>query len=138
MKNFQFLNIFQTIKLWCQVHIQVTSLLRKISIGMFKKKSSFFRVWLYQKQLGSLKGTSHSPRCCWHVRSLFSFCVCMLISTFILCLYDWGGWRGMRQTKLDMNTSVSLTKRKLCECICTKFKLTRVKLIFIKLLLTFV
>ena len=98
---------------------------KKISIGMFKKKSSFFRVWLYWKQLGSLKGSSHSPRCCWHVRSLFSFCVCMLISIFILCLYDRGGWRGMRRTKLDMNTSVSLTKRKFCECVCTKFKLTK-------------
>ena len=36
---------------------------------------------LYEKQLGLLRGISHSPRCCWRVKSfLFSFCVYMIKS----------------------------------------------------------
>ena len=34
---------------------------------------------LYEKQLGSLGGMSHSPRCCGYAKSLlFSFCVYMI------------------------------------------------------------
>ena len=45
---------------------------------MFKKEKVFvtLKVWLYEKQLGSYGGMSHSPRCCVNVKTLlFSFCV---------------------------------------------------------------
>ena len=36
---------------------------------------------LYEKQLGLLRGISHSARCCWRVKSfLFSFCFYMIKS----------------------------------------------------------
>ena len=45
---------------------------------MFKKEKFFvaLKLWLYEKQLGSYGGMSHSPRCCVYVKTLlFSFCV---------------------------------------------------------------
>ena len=47
---------------------------------------------------------------------------------FILCLYDQGGWCAyqdlalrskMGWTKIDINTSGSLSRQKLCKCVCT-------------------
>ena len=64
------MDFFQTIKRCCRVHVQATSLLKR------NKHWNAFRVWLYEKQLGSLRVMSHWPRCCWYVKSiLFSFCV---------------------------------------------------------------
>ena len=67
------MDFFQTIKRCCQVHVQATSLLKR------NKHWNAFRVWLYEKQLGSLRGISHSPRCCGYGKSLlFLFCVYMI------------------------------------------------------------
>ena len=40
-----------------------------------RKKQYFvtFRVWLYEKELGSLRGISHSPKCCCNMSNLFDF-----------------------------------------------------------------
>ena len=60
-------------KCCCEVHIQATWLLKR------NKHWNAFSVWLYKKQLGSLRGISHSPRCCWYVKSLLLlFCVYMI------------------------------------------------------------
>ena len=58
--------IFQTRKRCCQVHVEATLLFKIISIGMFQKEANFcyFQSMLYEKQLGLLRGISHSPRCC--------------------------------------------------------------------------
>ena len=67
------LHKFLTIKCFCQVHVQATSLLKR------NKHWNAFRVWLYEKQLGSLREISHAPRCCCYVKSLlFLFCVYMI------------------------------------------------------------
>ena len=42
MNNKIYIYFFQRIKRCCQVHEQATSLLKKISIGMFKKEASFY------------------------------------------------------------------------------------------------
>ena len=64
---------FQTIKRCCQVHVQAISFLKR------NKHWNTFRVRLYREQLGSLRGVSHSLRCCWYVKSfLFLFCVYMI------------------------------------------------------------
>ena len=77
-----YIDFFQTIKRCCQVHVQVTSLFKKISIGMLKKKQFFvtFKVCLYEKQLGSLeRDIPFTEMCCVYVKSLlFSFCVYMI------------------------------------------------------------
>ena len=44
------INFLQTIKCYCQVHVQATSFLKR------NKHFNAFRVWLYEKQLGSLGG----------------------------------------------------------------------------------
>ena len=63
------MDFFQTIKRCCQVHVQATSLLKR-----------------NEKQLGSLRGISHSPRCCWYVIFLL----------FLFCVYIWSS----RMTRL--------------------------------------
>ena len=54
--------------------------------------------------------------------------ICQISFIFILCLYDQGGWRAYRDlafrsemgsTKININTSVSLSRQKLCECVIT-------------------
>ena len=56
--------------------------LKKYKRWNVSERSNFFptfRVWLYEKQLGSLRGISHLPRCCWYVKFiLFSFSVYMI------------------------------------------------------------
>ena len=73
-----YLDFFQKIKLCCQEHVQAS----RIYTHEFLRKKQFFLtfwVWLYKKQLGSLRGIYHSPRCCWYVKSLlFSFWVYMI------------------------------------------------------------
>ena len=83
--NFNYLHrFFSNNKCCCKVHVHATLLLKTISNGMFQKEANFFLyVWgmLDEKQLGLLRGISHSPRCCWYVRSLlYSFCVYMIKS----------------------------------------------------------
>ena len=54
----------------------------KKSIGILKKEAIFvtFRLWLYEEQLGLLRGISQSPRCRWYAKSLlFLFCVYMIM-----------------------------------------------------------
>ena len=102
-----------------KVHVQATSLLKR------NKHWNAFRVWLYEKQLGSLRGISHSRRCCWYVIFLL----------FLFCVYIWSSgmtrFRSkMRWTKIDINTSASLSRRKLCQCVCTNLNKQKVKLIF--------
>ena len=55
-------------------------------------------------------------------------------------IYDQAEWRAyrdlafrsrMRSTKIDINTSASLSRRKLWECVCTNLDLQNVKVIFI-------
>ena len=47
------INFLQTIKCCCQLHIQATSLLKR------NKHWNAFRVWFYEKQLGSLRYLTH-------------------------------------------------------------------------------
>ena len=86
--------------LWCKIYLMHNKILHRffsnykallsrtrasfvrIYTYKFLRKKQFFVtfwVWLYEKQLGSLRGISHSPRCCWYVKSLlFSFWVYMI------------------------------------------------------------
>ena len=76
-----YINFFQILNRCCQVHIQAILMLEIISIGMFQKKAIFcyFESMLYEKQLGLVRGISHSPRCFWYVKSLlFLICVYMI------------------------------------------------------------
>ena len=56
---------------------------------------------------------------------------------FIYNQSEWRAYRDliirsrMRWTKIDINTSVSLSIRKLCECVCTNSNWQKVKLIYI-------
>ena len=73
-----YIYLFQAIKRCYQVPAETTSLLKKLRITMFKKEVIFvtFMVQLYEKQLGSIRGNSHSTGCCWYVQSLlFLFCL---------------------------------------------------------------
>ena len=54
--------------------------LNLIWLDLMQPSKTALRVWLYEKQLGLLWGISHSPRCCWYVKSL-------------LFSYDQGRWR---------------------------------------------
>ena len=58
-----------------------TSFVRICTYEVLRKKQFFVTFWvcLYGKQLGSLRGISHSPRCWWHVKSFsLSFWVYMM------------------------------------------------------------
>ena len=66
----------QTIKYCCQVHVQDTSLLKR------NKHWNAFRVWLYDKQLGSLKGD---------IPLTDMLLICQISFILILSLYDQGG-----------------------------------------------
>ena len=71
----------QIIKICCLVHMHAMLFLKKISIRIFKKEAilCYFKDMSYEKQLGSLKEISHSPKCCWYVKSLlFLFCVYLI------------------------------------------------------------
>ena len=85
-----------------------------------------------RNQLGSLKGVSLSPRCCWNVKSLFFHYV-----------FIWS--RGMtrsprfrlsKRNEMNKITTASLARRKLYECVCTYLNQQIVKLIFITWLWT--
>ena len=74
------IDLFQTIKRGCQVQVQATSVLKR------NKHWNALRAWLHEKQLGSLRGIFHSPRCCWSVIFLL----------FLFCAYIWSS----RMTRL--------------------------------------
>ena len=113
------IDFFQTIKRCCQVHVKATSLLKR------NKHWNAFRVWLYEKQLGSLKGISHSPRCCWYVISLL----------FLFWVYIWS--RGMtrlprshlsKRNEMNKNRCKHFSqpvKTKIMRMHMYKFKLTK-------------
>ena len=83
-----------------------TNFVRIYTYEFLRKKQFFVTFWecLYEKQLGSLRGISHSPRSCWHVKSL-------LLSFWVYMMQ--GGWHTYRDlafrskmgwTKTDTNT----------------------------------
>ena len=109
------IKFLQTIKCCCQVHIQAKSLLKR------NKHQNAFRVWLCEKQLGLLRVILHSPGCCWHVRSLL-FLFYVYMSRGMTRLLDISKRNG--RTKIDINTSGSLSRRKL-QMRMYQFKLTK-------------
>ena len=103
---------FETIKRCCQVHVQATSLLKR------NKHWITFKLWLHEKQLGSLRGISHSPGCCWYVKSPLFFFM-FIWSRGRRAYRDLAFPNKIRWTKFNIDTSGSLWRRKLCEFRCT-------------------
>ena len=103
----------------CQVHVQATLLLKR------NKHWNAFRVWLYEKQLGSLRGISLSPRCCWYVIFLL----------FLFCVYIWSsGMTRLPRSRLSKRNEMNKNrykhfsqpvKTKIMRMRMYKFKLTK-------------
>ena len=91
------MDFFQIIKRCCQIHAQATSLLKR------NKHWIAFRVWLYEKQLGSLMGISHSPRCRW----------CVIFLLFLFCVYIWSsGMTRLPRSRLSKQNEMNKNRYK--------------------------
>ena len=93
------------------MHVQATTLFKKISIGIFKKEAIFLLL------LGHGYMRNNLPRL-GGIQLTKMFLISII---FILC-FDQGDdsvfWSKMGWTKININTSASLA-RWLCECLCT-------------------
>ena len=71
--------------LWYNIHIMHNKLLYrffsnkafnytcKLYHCLKNKHCNTLRVWLYEKEIGSLRRIFHSRRCCWYARSVFTW-----------------------------------------------------------------
>ena len=111
-----YLDFFQTIKLCCQERVQA---LRIYTHEFLRKKQFFvtFWVWLYKKQLGSLRGIYHSPDVA-DMSNLFYFHFEFIWSRGMTRLprSRLSKWNGLNKNRYKHS---SLVRRKLYKCVCT-------------------
>ena len=101
-----YIEFFQIIKRCCQMHVQVSSLFKIITIKMFQKEAIFvtFKVCYMRNNLACLGGyPSHLDVA--DVSNFFFF-------------FDFVFTRSRLMTRLPISNSASLA-RQLCECLCT-------------------